>query len=164
MTGLKPDLKTYLGTGLFCDIAYSIRWDALSQRYRVIVLLLRQAVNKREPFFLRIILLLILLLLAFWLDDPIRGFIKQHTSSQSRRVMAWITRLGEGTWLLILSFAIWLGGYLFKRRWMQAGRFSCYAFVLSSLVGHLKTFRWPPASPDIGPWNRSPGAVLYEQL
>lgn len=91
--------------------------------------------DKRDHLFLWTGLLLILLLLAFWVDDPIRSFIKQHTVSQGNRVMAWITRLGQGSWLLILSLAIWLSGYFFNRqRWMQAGRFSCYSLVTVSLA------------------------------
>lgn len=93
--------------------------------------------DRQEPVFLwiRLLLILLLLLLAFWLDDPIRSFIKQHTVSQGHQVMAWITRLGQGSLLLILSLAIWSSGYFFKRqRWVQAGRFSCYGLVLASLA------------------------------
>jgi len=91
--------------------------------------------NKRQPFFFWIGLLLILLSFAFWVDDPVRSFIKQHTVPQGHLLMVWISRLGQGASLLILSLVIWLSGYFLKhQRWMQAGRFSCYSIVLSSLA------------------------------
>jgi len=109
--------------------------------------------DRQGPVFLWIGLLLILLLLAFWMDDLIRAVIKQHTIPQGDRVMAWITRLGQGSSLLILSIAIWSSGYFFKReQWMQAGRFSGYGVLASFAVQIIKHLigRPRPQLSDLG--------------
>jgi membrane-associated phospholipid phosphatase len=95
-------------------------------------------VDNRKPILLWTGLLLIFLLLSFWIDDPIRSFLKQHTVSQGHQIMAWVTRLGQGSSLLILSLAIWYGGYLSRRQQsIQAGRFSCYGIIGSGITVNI---------------------------
>jgi 4-amino-4-deoxy-L-arabinose transferase-like glycosyltransferase/membrane-associated phospholipid phosphatase len=119
-------------------------------------------VNKREPFLFGSAFLLVLLLVSFWLDDPIRRFVEQHTALHVYRVMAWITRLGEGFWLLIIGLILWLIGGLLKRpRWAQAGRFSCYGVLGSFVVQILKHFfgRPRPRFSDMGIVHLGPSFV-----
>ena len=97
--------------------------------------------SKRQPVLLWAGFLLLLLLLAFWLDDPIRGFIRQHTDPRGHQFMAWVTRLGQGSSLFAISLALWFGGSLYKRQLLiQAGRFSCYAVLGSFVVQIMKHF------------------------